>query len=170
METIHRLKDRIKMAVIEADVASTIDADRISQEGIPALQINTGGQCHIDANMVGSALDKLPLQDIQILFIENVGNLICTADFKIGAQKSVMLLSIPEGHDKPFKYPLMFSTVDVVIISKADYLPLSDFDLETFNKAVTGMNPKARIFQVSAKTGEGIEAWTGWLESLLKGD
>jgi hydrogenase nickel incorporation protein HypB len=169
LETIRRLKDKVKIAVIEADIASTIDADKIAKEGIPAVQINTGGQCHIDANMVGNALEKLSLKDIQLLFIENVGNLICPADFRIGTRKSVMLLSIPEGDDKPFKYPLMFSTVDAVIISKMDYLPLSDFNLKTFTKAVTGMNPEVKLFQVSAKTGDGMQAWTGWLESLLKG-
>ena len=168
LKTITRLKNNVKMAVIEADIASTIDADKISQEGIPAIQINTGGQCHIDANMVASALEKLPLKEIDLLFVENVGNLICTADFKIGAQKSVMLLSVPEGHDKPFKYPLMFATTDVVIVSKMDYLPLSDFDLKIFDKTVKGMNPAARIFHISAKTGEGMDGWFAWLDSQLK--
>ncbi|HEX7475115.1 MAG TPA: hydrogenase nickel incorporation protein HypB [Dehalococcoidales bacterium] len=168
LKTIAHLKNKVKMAVIEADIASTIDADKISQEGIPAIQINTGGQCHIDANMVASALEKLPLKDINLLFVENVGNLICTADFKIGAQKSVMLLSVPEGHDKPFKYPLMFATTDAVIVSKMDYLPLSDFDLKVFDKTVKGMNPAARIFHMSAKTGEGMDGWLAWLDSQLK--
>jgi hydrogenase nickel incorporation protein HypB len=168
LETLKRLKDKVKIAVIEADIASTIDADKISREGIPAIQINTGGQCHIDANMVGNALEKLPLQDLNLLFIENVGNLICPAEFKIGTQKNIMLLSIPEGDDKPFKYPLMFSTVDAVIISKMDYLPLSDFDIEKFTLAVTGMNHQARLFPLSVRTGEGMAAWIAWLESLLK--
>jgi hydrogenase nickel incorporation protein HypB len=169
LKTIARLKDQVKIAVIEADIASTIDADKISKEGIPAIQINTGGQCHIDANMVASALEKLPLKETGLLFVENVGNLICTADFKIGTQKSVMLLSVPEGHDKPFKYPLMFATTDAVLVSKMDYLPLSDFDLKTFDQTVKGMNPAAHIFHISAKTGEGIDGWIAWLESLLKG-
>jgi hydrogenase nickel incorporation protein HypB len=169
LKTIARLKTKFKIAVIEADIASTIDADKIIQEGVPAVQINTGGQCHIDANMVASALAKLDLPDIDLLFVENVGNLICTADFKIGAQKSAMLLSVPEGHDKPFKYPLMFATTDAVIVSKTDYLPLSDFDLPTFDKTVKGMNPAARIFHLSAKTGEGLDDWINWLESLSKG-
>jgi hydrogenase nickel incorporation protein HypB len=168
LKTIAHLKNKVKMAVIEADIASTIDADKISQEGIPAIQINTGGQCHIDANMVASALEKLPLKDINLLFVENVGNLICTADFKIGVQKSVMLLSVPEGHDKPFKYPLMFATTDAVIVSKMDYLPLSDFDLKVFDKTVKGMNPAARILHMSAKTGEGMGGWLAWLDSQLK--
>jgi hydrogenase nickel incorporation protein HypB len=170
LETIARLKDKYKIAVIEADIASTIDADKIIKEGVPAVQINTGGQCHIDANMVASALDQLDLPSIQLLFVENVGNLICTADFRIGTQKSVMLLSVPEGHDKPFKYPLMFTSTDAVIVSKMDYLPLSDFDLATFDKTVKGMNPHASILHISAKTGAGVDAWTEWLENQLQGN
>ncbi len=168
METIKRLKNKVKIAVIEADIASTIDADKISNEGILAVQINTGGQCHTDANMLANALEQMPLKDIQLLFVENVGNLICTADFKIGTQKGVMLLSVPEGHDKPFKYPLMFTTTDAIIVSKMDYLPLSDFDLKLFDKTVSGMNPKAQIIHMSIKTGEGIDAWIAWLESQLE--
>jgi hydrogenase nickel incorporation protein HypB len=168
LETIRRLKDRVKIGVIEADIASTIDADKISREGIPVVQINTGGQCHIDANMVSSALEKLALKGIDLLFIENVGNLVCPAEFLIGAHTSIMLLSIPEGDDKPYKYPLMFTTVDAIIISKIDYLPLSDFNTDQFQKAVNGMNLKAKVFQLSAKTGEGMESWIQWLESLLK--
>jgi hydrogenase nickel incorporation protein HypB len=168
LETIRRLKNKVRIAVIEADIASTIDADKISREGVPAIQINTGGQCHIDANMVGKGLEQLALKDIDFLFIENVGNLVCPAEFKIGTQKSVMLLSIPEGDDKPYKYPLMFSTVDAVLISKMDYLPFSDFNLETFSQAVKGMNPKAKLFRVSSRSGEGMDDWIGWLESLIK--
>jgi hydrogenase nickel incorporation protein HypB len=168
LNTIKRLKEKVKIAVIEADIASSIDADKIAKEGIPALQINTGGQCHIDANMVSNGLNNLPLNDIDLLFIENVGNLICPADFRIGTQKGVMLLSVPEGDDKPYKYPLMFTTVDAVIISKMDYLPLSDFDLEKFKSTVTGMNPKVKLFPLSAKTGDGMEEWTAWLEKQLK--
>jgi hydrogenase nickel incorporation protein HypB len=168
LETLRRLKNKYKVSVIEADIASTVDADKIIKEGTPALQINTGGQCHIDAMMVSNALDNLPLKDIQLLFIENVGNLICTADFKIGAQLDIMLLSVPEGDDKPYKYPLMFNTADVIIVSKIDYMPLSDFNLSNFKKVVIGMNPKAQIFEVSAKTGEGMDSWITWLESKLK--
>lgn len=168
LETIRRLTARVKIGVIEADIASTIDADKIAREGIPVVQINTGGQCHIDANMVSSALEKLPLKEIDLLFIENVGNLVCPAEFLIGAHASIMLLSIPEGDDKPHKYPLMFTTVDAIIISKMDYLPLSDFDMDQFQKAISGMNLKAKVFQLSAKTGEGMESWIQWLESLLK--
>jgi hydrogenase nickel incorporation protein HypB len=168
LETIRRLKNKVRIAVIEGDIASTMDADKINKEGIPAVQINTGGQCHIDANMVGSALGKLSLQEVDLLFIENVGNLVCPAEFQIGAQKSIMMLSIPEGDDKPYKYPLMFTTVDAVVIGKMDYHPLSDFNLTTFCKTVTGMNPKVELFKLSAKTGEGMGSWIIWVESQLK--
>jgi hydrogenase nickel incorporation protein HypB len=168
LETIKRLRDKLRIAVVEADIASTIDAEKINNEGVTAIQINTAGQCHTDANMVSSALINLALTEIDLLFLENVGNLVCPAEFKIGLQKSIMLLSVPEGDDKPFKYPLMFSTVDAVIISKMDYLPLSDFNLDRFEKTVKGMNPKVQIFRVSVKTGEGIADWIKWLESQLK--
>ncbi len=168
LETIRRLKTKVRIAVIEGDIASTIDADKITQEGVPAVQINTGGQCHIDANMVSNALGKLPLAEIGLLFIENVGNLVCPAEFQIGTQRNIMLLSVPEGDDKPFKYPLMFTTVDAIIISKMDYLSLSDFNLTNFRKAVTGMNQKVKLFHVSARTGEGMDDWISWLVSMLK--
>jgi hydrogenase nickel incorporation protein HypB len=168
METIKRLKDKYRIAVIEADVASSLDADKIGREGVQTLQINTGGQCHTDANMIKNALEKMDLDTIDLLFVENVGNLICTADFKIGTHKNVMLLSVPEGHDKPYKYPLIFTTCEAVLISKTDYLPLSDFDVEAFKKAVTGMNPGVKIMAVSARTGEGVAEWTDWLESQFK--
>jgi len=168
METIKRLKGKVRIGVIEADIASSIDADKISREGVPAIQINTGGQCHIDANMVKSALDRLPLKDLDLIFVENVGNLICPADFKIGTLKNVMLLSVPEGHDKPYKYPLIFTTSEAVIVSKMDYLPLSDFDLKIFKEVVTGLNPGAKILPMSARSGEGLADWIMWLEAQLK--
>jgi len=168
METIHRLKDKVRIAVIEADIASTVDADRISKEGVIALQINTGGQCHTDSNMLANALSQLPLNEIDLLFVENVGNLICTADFRIGTQKAVCLLSVPEGDDKPIKYPLIFTTVDAVVITKMDYLPLSDFRVDFFQNTVKGMNEKARLMKVSAKTGEGVDEWIDWLQEQLK--
>ncbi|HSW57046.1 MAG TPA: hydrogenase nickel incorporation protein HypB [Dehalococcoidales bacterium] len=167
IETIRRLKTKFRIAVIEADIASSIDADKISQENVSAIQINTGGQCHIDANMVRSALDKLPLEKLDLIFVENVGNLICPADFKIGTHKNVMLLSVPEGHDKPFKYPLIFITSEAVIISKMDYLPLSDFNLQVFKETVSGMNAGGKILPVSARTGEGMAEWVSWLECQL---
>ena len=168
LETIKRLKEKVRISVIEADIASTMDADRIIKEGVPAIQINTGGECHTDANMLSAALEKLPLTDIDLLFLENVGNLVCPAEFRIGTQKSIMLLSVPEGDDKPYKYPLMFSTVAAVIISKMDYLPLSDFNLDQFEKTVKGMNSRVKIFRVSVKTGEGVADWIKWLETQVK--
>lgn len=168
LETIKRLKEKVRISVIEADIASTMDADKIIKEGVPAIQINTGGECHTDANMFSAALEKLPLMDIDLLFLENVGNLVCPAEFRLGTQKNIMLLSIPEGHDKPIKYPLMFSTVDAVIISKMDYLPVSDFDLDQFEKVIKGMNPKVQIFRLSVRTGEGLDGWIKWLRMQLK--
>lgn len=168
LETIRHLQDKFRIAVIEADIASTMDADKIIKEGVPAIQINTGGECHTDANMLRSALERIPLEDIDILFLENVGNLVCPAEFRIGTQKNIMLLSVPEGDDKPYKYPLMFSLVDAVIISKMDYFSLSDFNLDQFEKAVKGINQKAQIFHVSVKTGEGVTDWIKWIESQLK--
>ena len=168
LETIRHLQDKFRIAVIEADIASTMDADKIIKEGVPAIQINTGGECHTDANMLRSALERIPLEDIDVLFLENVGNLVCPAEFRIGTQKNIMLLSVPEGDDKPYKYPLMFSLVDAVIISKMDYFSLSDFNLDQFKKAVKGINQKAQIFHVSIKTGEGVTDWIKWLEGQLK--
>ena len=169
LQTINKLKDGVRIAVIEGDIASSIDADRISKEGVTVVQINTGGSCHLDANMVSNALDNLPLTDIDLLFIENVGNLICPAEFKIGEHKRIALLSMPEGDDKPYKYPLLFTEAEVIIINKTDLLPVLDFDIDAFCRAVTGLNPKAKIFQVSCKTGDGIEQWVSWLETELKG-
>lgn len=168
IETIKRLKERMRIAVVEGDIASTIDADRISKEEVPVVQINTGGQCHIDANMVNNALENLPLVDIDLLLLENVGNLVCPAEFKTGAHQRVMLLSVPEGDDKPYKYPLMFTLSTVIIVNKIDVLPFFDFNMTAFRQVVNGLNPKAKIFQVSCKTGEGVESWVSWLESELE--
>ncbi|MFC2013607.1 hydrogenase nickel incorporation protein HypB [Chloroflexota bacterium] len=168
LQTVARLKDRVRIGVIEGDIASSIDADRIGEEGISVVQINTGGSCHLDANMISNALDSLPLKDIDLLLIENVGNLVCPAEFKIGEHKRAMLLSLPEGHDKPHKYPLMFTESEVIIVNKVDLSPVLDFDFAAFTQAVTGLNPEVKIFQVSCKTGEGIGEWVSWLESELK--
>jgi len=169
LQTIGRMKGKVRLGVIEGDIASSIDADRISKEGVPVVQINTGGSCHLDANMISNALDSLPLGDIDLLLIENVGNLVCPAEFKTGAHKRTMLLSVPEGDDKPHKYPLMFTESEVIIVNKTDLLPLLDFDFAAFHREVTGLNPRAKLFQVSCKTGEGIEEWVSWLESEVKG-
>jgi len=168
MQTISHLKDKIRIAVIEGDVASTIDADKINKQGVTAVQINTAGGCHLDANMLEKALNNLPLADIDLLFIENVGNLICPAEFALGEHKKVMLLSVPEGDDKVYKYPLMFTEADVVFVNKIDLLPLLEFDVTSFTKAVSGLNPESKVFPVSTKTGQGLEEWFSWLQEQIK--
>jgi len=168
LQTISRLKQKARIGVIEGDVASTIDANKVHEQGVAAVQINTAGGCHLDANMIESALNNLPLGDIDLLLIENVGNLICPAEFALGEHKRVMLLSLPEGDDKPYKYPLMFTEADVVLINKIDLLPYLEFNIPAFHKAVTGLNPKAKILQVSCKTGEGLEDWFSWLLDEIK--
>ena len=167
LRSIDRLKDKYRIAVIEGDVASSIDADKISQEEIPVIQINTGGGCHLDAPMVKKALDAMDLDNTDLIFIENVGNLVCTADFDLGAHKNVVILSIPEGDDKPFKYPVMFSEADVVLVNKIDVLPYFDFNLKDFPGIIKGVNPSAKVFPVSAKTGEGMDSWLSWIEESL---
>ena len=163
LATIGRLKGKVKIGVIEGDVSSSRDAETVSKEGVPVIQINTGGECHLDANMTQSALSNLPLQDIELLIIENVGNLICPAEFALGEHKKVLISSTPEGDDKPFKYPLMFHEVDAVLINKIDLLPYLKFDVDAFSQAVKGINGKVEIFPVSCVTGEGIEQWVSWL-------
>jgi len=169
LETIKRLKGKTKIGVIEGDVSSSLDAEVIGKEGIPVIQINTGGECHLDANMTYSALGKMPLQDIELLLIENVGNLICTAEFALGEHKNVLVSSTPEGDDKPFKYPLMFHKVDVVVINKIDLLPYLKFNTETFSQAIKGINEKVKILEISCATGQGIEQWVSWLLSQMSG-
>ncbi len=168
LKTIEDMKDKARIGVIEGDVASSVDAEKINEQSIPVVQINTAGGCHLDANQVKQGLENLPLNEIDLLFVENVGNLICTAEFNLGEQKKVMILSLPEGHDKPYKYPIMFTEVDVVLVSKIDLAPLLDFDMDEFTGAVKGLNEKAEIIPVSAKTGEGMDAWYSWLEQQLK--
>jgi hydrogenase nickel incorporation protein HypB len=149
--------------VIDGDLASTIDADRIARLGIPAVQINTGGACHLDANMIRSALPKLPPDEIDLLFIENVGNLICPTGFALGEHLKVMISSTPEGDDKPYKYPGMFSAVDVLLLNKVDLLPLLEFDVAYFRRGVEALNPDVAFFPVSCQTGEGVDEWVEWL-------
>lgn len=168
LETIKRLKDRIKIAVIEGDIASSLDAQRISREGVVTLQINTGGSCHLDANMINNALESMPLEGIDLLIIENVGNLICPAEFTLGVHRKAMLSSIPEGDDKPYKYPLMFSEADAVLINKIDLSPYVEFDIANFSRGVRSLNSKAKIIEISCKTGEGIDDWVSWLSSEIK--
>ena len=167
MRTIDRLRDKFRIAVIEGDIASSIDADKIAQQNIPAIQINTGGGCHLDAQMIRKALDTLDLDRIDLIFLENVGNLVCPADFDLGAHKNVVILSIPEGDDKPHKYPIVFVEADVVLVNKIDVLPYFDFKLDAFPEIISGLNPAARILPVSAKTGEGMDGWFSWIEETL---
>jgi hydrogenase nickel incorporation protein HypB len=167
LRTIDSLRDKYRIAVIEGAVASFIDADKITRQNVPAIQINTAGGCHLDARMVKKALDALDLDRIDLIFIENVGNLVCTADFDLGAHKNVVILSIPEGDDKPYKYPVMFVEADVVLVNKIDVLPYFDFKLDAFPEIISGLNPSAKVFPVSAKTGEGMDRWFSWLEETL---
>jgi hydrogenase nickel incorporation protein HypB len=168
LRTIESLKGKATVAVIEGDIASSVDADRIGQEGTPVVQINTGGGCHLDASMIGNALDNLPLDKINLLFIENVGNLVCPAGYRLGEHHRVVLNSTPEGDDKPQKYPVMFSKAEVVLINKIDLMSLLDFNLDKFKRTVIGLNPDIHLFEISSKTGEGFEAWTGWLMDEAK--
>jgi hydrogenase nickel incorporation protein HypB len=167
LRTIDRLRDKYRIAVIASDIASSIDADKITRQNIPAIQINTAGGCHLDAQMVKNALDTLDLDRIDLIFLENIGNLVCTADFDLGAHKNVVILSVPEGDDKPHKYPIAFVEADVVLVNKIDVLPYFDFKLETFPEIISGLSPSARVFPVSAKTGEGLSGWFSWIEDIL---
>jgi len=168
LQTIKRLKGKVRIGVIEGDISSSIDAEKISKEEVPVLQINTGGECHLDANMTSPALDNLPLEEIDLLLIENVGNLVCPGEFRLGEHKKVLLLSTPEGDDKPYKYPLMFHIVDVVLINKIDLLPYLQFDIEGFCKAVRGINQNVEIFQISCTTGQGIQDWVSWVVTNMR--
>ncbi len=166
-KTLHLLKEQYKIAVIDGDVATSIDADRAAEAGATAVQINTGGQCHIDANMLQIAINKLDLNVFDLLLVENVGNLICPASFKLGTHKNILIASIPEGDDKPYKYPTMYQDVDALIINKIDLLPYVEFDMEYFEKGVQILNPDLVTFHISCRTGEGIPAWTAWLTELI---
>lgn len=153
----------IPLAVIDGDIASTVDTDRVAAHGVAAVQINTGGACHLDANMIRNALDKIDLDSIKLLIIENVGNLVCPAEFKLGEHIKVMLLSVTEGDDKPHKYPLMFSEADALVINKIDLLAATNFDMEAFKETIHLMNPDVEMFVVSCTTGEGLDAWDEWV-------
>lgn len=168
LETIKRLNPKIKAGVIEGDISSNIDAVRVSQAGVPVVQINTGGQCHLDANMIARGIDSLPLSKIKLLFIENVGNLVCPAEFALGEHLKVLVSHTPEGDDKPFKYPLMFQTVDAVIVNKTDLLPYVKFNLENFSQAIRSINSQVSIFPISCINGEGLSSWVEWLERQVR--
>ena len=166
--TIAALKDKVKIGVMEADIDSDVDAKRIAETGVKAIQLHTGGMCHLDAEMTRQGLDGLETGDVELAILENVGNLVCPAEFDTGAVKNVMILSVPEGDDKPLKYPLMFSICDVVIINKIDVLPYFDFDVEKCKEYIKRRNPNAKVFMVCAKTGEGIDEWAQWLLGEVK--
>jgi len=170
LQTIRKLKDKINIAVIEGDIASQVDANKIKVEKINVVQINTGGGCSLDANMISQALDNLPLSQVDLLLIENVGNLICPAQFSLGEHRRVIISSLPEGDDKPVKYPIIFTDADAVVINKIDLLPYLDFDLATFQKSIENLNPKVKIFRVSCNTGAGIDDWCSWVLAGLKGN
>ena len=169
LETIKRLKGKLKVGVVEGDISSSLDAEAIGKEDIPVVQINTGGECHLDANMTASALGSLPLDEIELLLIENVGNLVCPAEFRIGEDMRILISSTPEGDDKPFKYPLMFHEANAVLINKIDLLPYLKFDVNAFSKAIKGINRKAKIFPLSCTTGEGVDKWVDWLRGQVRG-
>ncbi len=166
--TLHDLAALHEIAVIDGDVATSIDADRAAEAGATAVQINTGGQCHIDANMLRIAVNELDLANFDLLLVENVGNLICPASFQLGTHKNILIASIPEGDDKPYKYPAMYQDVDALIINKIDLLPYVDFDMAYFEKGVQLLNPDLVTFPLSCRTGEGIQAWITWLMALSR--
>jgi hydrogenase nickel incorporation protein HypB len=168
LKTIERLKDRLRIGVLEADIDSVVDAEKVAKVGIPAVQIRTGGFCHLDASMVMRGLDAFDLSSLDLVIIENVGNLVCPAEFDTGAVRNAMILSVPEGDDKPLKYPLMFSVCDVLLVNKVDYLDMSDFDMQALYARVRTLNPKISIIETSSKTGQGIDAWSEWLEREVK--
>ena len=164
IQTINRLKDKIRVAVMEADIDGDVDAIRIKEAtGVPSIQLHTGGMCHLDAEMTRQGLDHLKLQDLDLVILENVGNLVCPAEFDTGSSANAMILSVPEGDDKPLKYPLMFSVCDLVLVNKTDVMPYFDFDLERCKEYVKRRNPMAQVIPISAKTGEGVNLFAEWL-------
>jgi hydrogenase nickel incorporation protein HypB len=163
LNTIRELKNAVNIGVIEGDIDSVVDAEKVVKEGVPAVQLKTGGFCHLDAAMIDMALKEMDLENLDLVIIENIGNLVCPAEFDTGANKNAMILSVPEGDDKPLKYPLMFSICDALVVNKIDYLTVADFDMSAVKDRVYRLNPKIGIFEVSCKTGEGIQAWAQWL-------
>lgn len=168
MRTIEELKDSFKIGVMEADIDSDVDARTISQSGAKVIQLHTGGMCHLDAGMTRQGLEGLETGDVELAILENVGNLVCPAEFDTGASKNAMILSVPEGDDKPLKYPLMFSVCDVVLINKIDVLPYFDFDMEKCKESIRMRNPGAKVIPICARTGEGIGEWTNWLREEVR--
>ena len=169
IRTINALKGRLRIAVMEADIDSDVDARKILETtGVQSIQLHTGGMCHLDAEMTRQGLDNLKLEDVDLAILENVGNLVCPAEFDTGSSRNAMILSVPEGHDKPLKYPLMFSICDLVLVNKTDVMPYFDFDLKLCEKYIHMRNPKAEVIPICAKTGEGIDRFARWLENSVK--
>ena len=166
--TIEGVKDELKMGVMEADIDSDVDAAAIQEAGVRAIQLHTGGMCHLDADMTRQGLQSFGTEDLDLVVLENVGNLVCPAEFDTGAVKNAMILSVPEGHDKPLKYPLIFQVCDVLIINKIDVMPYFDFDMDKVQEYARRRNPNIKIFPISAKTGEGVDAWCNWLKAEVK--
>ena len=166
--TIEGVKNELKMGVMEADIDSDVDAAAIQEAGVRAIQLHTGGMCHLDADMTRQGLQSFGTEDLDLVVLENVGNLVCPAEFDTGAVKNAMILSVPEGHDKPLKYPLIFQVCDVLIINKIDVMPYFDFDMDKVQEYARRRNPNIKIFPISAKTGEGVDDWCNWLKAEVK--
>ncbi len=167
LATVDSLKDDVNIAVIEGDIASKVDAEKIQEHGVEAVQINTGGACHLDGNMIQNALQVLDLDAIDLLIVENVGNLVCPAEFDLGQSMKLVISSVPEGDDKPLKYPVIFTQADALILNKVDMLEATDFSETAFEEGVRRLNPRAPIFKISATKGDGVEAWTEWLRERV---
>ncbi len=168
LRTIETLKDDLRLGVMEADIDSDVDAEKVSAAGVKSIQLHTGGMCHLDAGMTEQGLRALGTEGLDLVVLENVGNLVCPAEFDTGAVKNAMILSVPEGHDKPLKYPLIFTVCDALLINKIDVLPYFDFDMEKVVEYAHMRNPNLKIFPISAKTGEGVDAWCDWLRGQVK--
>lgn len=168
LKTIEKLRNELRIAVIEADIDSMVDSEKIAAQGINAIQLRTGGFCHLDASMVSKGIGAMDLSLLDLVIIENIGNLVCPAEVDTGAVMNAMILSVPEGDDKPLKYPLMFTVCDVLVVNKIDYLSISDFNLDAMRERVITLNPDIHIFEVSSTTGQGINAWADWLKGEVK--
>jgi len=168
LQTIEALKDDLNIAVIEGDIASKVDAEKVREHGVAAIQINTGGACHLDANMIRGALDVLDLDEIDLLIIENVGNLVCPVEFNLGETVKIVILSVPEGDDKPIKYPRIFIESEVLVLNKIDLLDYVDFNSESLENILNGLNPAINIFKVSCKYASGIDEWVSWLKGQIR--
>ena len=168
LATIDALRDEFNIAVVEGDIASSVDAEKIKAQGIPAVQINTGGACHLESAMLKRAVDVLDLERLDLIIVENVGNLVCPTDFDLGENAKIMILSVPEGDDKPLKYPGVFQVSDAIILNKVDTMPFFDFNRDAFDAAVRDLNPKAPIFPIAATKGDGVEDWANWLAERIR--